>query len=134
MDSIYCDKYEKRGLAELMTQPFTFYRNAGRVNRTIDQVDRRVQFVKNYTQLGTGLAAAAGVAAAVVAAKLSEDSFVESLVQKPLVFPSDLDKYSLSMAFDFKKYERRSIFRQPYMRPQGTIRLPISKNIKDHND
>ena len=33
--------------------------------------------------------------------------------------------------FDFRKYERRSIFRQPYMRPQGTIRLPISKNIKD---
>jgi hypothetical protein len=48
-----------------------------------------------------------------------------------LVFPRDLDKFSLSMSFDFKEYKRRYIFDQPYMAAKGTIRLPVAKNIQD---
>lgn len=49
-----------------------------------------------------------------------------------LYFPHDLEQYAISMAFDFMEYQRRSIFEQPYLKPKGTIRLPMSKNIVDN--
>lgn len=49
----------------------------------------------------------------------------------PLMFPKDLERYDLSMRFEFKEYKRRSIFQQPFEKSNGTIRLPISKNIQD---
>jgi hypothetical protein len=49
----------------------------------------------------------------------------------PLMFPKDLERYNLSMRFEFKEYKRRSIFQQPFEKSNGTIRLPISKNIQD---
>jgi predicted Fe-Mo cluster-binding NifX family protein len=49
----------------------------------------------------------------------------------PLSFPSDLERYNLSMRFEFQEYKRRSIFEQPFKKSNGIVRLPISKNIQD---
>ena len=57
--------------------------------------------------------------------------FIGDLYGRPLIFPSDLDKYSVSMAFEFKMYQRRSIFNQPFERSAGTVRLPIPGNLQD---
>jgi hypothetical protein len=53
------------------------------------------------------------------------------LIPQKLVFPRDLPNYPLSMSFDIMQYKRRSIFNQPYIKPKGTIRLPVAKNIAD---
>ena len=72
--------------------------------------------------------AAVGTVAAVLSAKRPFEKKISTL---PLVFPRDLDKFSLSMSFDFHEYKRRSIFDQPYMKKDSTIRLPVAKGIQD---
>lgn len=67
----------------------------------------------------------------VAAAIATKRPFVKQISSVPLVFPRDLDKFSLSMSFDFHEYKRRSIFDQPYMKKAGTIRLPVAKSIQD---
>lgn len=77
-------------------------------------------------------ATASVVAFGTVAAALSaKRPFQKKISSVPLVFPRDLDKFSLSMSFDFHEYKRRSIFDQPYMKKAGTIRLPVAKSIQD---
>lgn len=77
-------------------------------------------------------AAAAIVTFGTVAAAIAtKRPFVKQISSVPLVFPRDLDKFSLSMSFDFHEYKRRSIFDQPYMKKAGTIRLPVAKSIQD---
>lgn len=46
-------------------------------------------------------------------------------------FPDDLANYKYYMSFDFIKYLRRSIFDQPFLKGQGTVRLPIPANLVD---
>lgn len=82
-------------------------------------------------KIGVGLAGAVGVGVTVGRALSRKDPFSSNISGQDLVFPDDLDKYSISMAFDFMEYERRAVSKQPYMRPVGTIRLPVSKNITD---
>ena len=72
--------------------------------------------------------AAVGTVAAVLSAKRPFEKKISTL---PLVFPRDLDKFSLSMSFDFYEYKRRSIFDQPYMKKDSIIRLPVAKSIQD---
>ena len=84
------------------------------------------------TQLGimnvAATVAAVGTVAAVLSAKRPFEKKISTL---PLVFPRDLDKFSLSMSFDFHEYKRRSIFDQPYMKKDSIIRLPVAKSIQD---
>ena len=72
--------------------------------------------------------AAVGTVTAVLSAKRPFERKISTL---PLVFPRDLDKFSLSMSFDFHEYKRRSIFDQPYMKKDSIIRLPVAKSIQD---
>lgn len=102
-----------------------------RNNRKIDRANQVLQTVAPTVRLVAGAAGLAGLAAVVAAAKIAQKPFDNNIAGKRLIFPSDLENYSISMAFDFLQYERRSIFRQPYKKPVGTIRLPIAKNIKD---
>jgi hypothetical protein len=95
------------------------------------KIDLAIQALGGTAAVALGVAGIAGTALVAIQAKTGERRFIDSLIGKSLVFPSDLDKYSVSMAFDFKQYQRRSIFTQPYMKPLGTIRLPIPKNLKD---
>lgn len=48
-----------------------------------------------------------------------------------LFFPRDLEKYQISMSFEFQQYRRRSIFKQPVLKPNGKIRLPVPKTLAD---
>jgi hypothetical protein len=79
----------------------------------------------------SNLLATTGTAAVVGLALASKRPFEKKISTVPLVFPRDLDKFSLSMSFDFHEYKRRSIFDQPYMKKAGTIRLPVAKSIQD---
>lgn len=80
-----------------------------------------------------GTVGALGVAATVARAITRKRPFLENIAAGTLLyFPHDLEQYSISMAFDFGEYQRRSIFEQPYIKPKGTIRLPISQNIVDN--
>jgi hypothetical protein len=91
-----------------------------------------IDLVKTLRSFGILDAAAAVVAIGTVAAALSaKRPFEKKISTLPLVFPRDLDKFSLSMSFDFHEYKRRSIFDQPYMKKAGTIRLPVAKSIQD---
>ena len=84
------------------------------------------------TQLGIVNVAATVAAVGTVTAVLSaKRPFVRKISTLKLVFPRDLDKFSLSMSFDFHEYKRRSIFDQPYMKKDSTIRLPVAKTIQD---
>lgn len=53
--------------------------------------------------------------------------------QTNLIFPRDLiqDNRSFYISFNFQMYEKRSIANSPFLRSQGTVRLPIPSNLKD---
>lgn len=53
--------------------------------------------------------------------------------QQQLIFPSDLiqDERSFYIGFKFEKYIKRSIDSSPFLRDEGTIRLPIPANLSD---
>jgi len=50
------------------------------------------------------------------------------------MFPADLiqNNRSFYMSFAFQKYEKRSINNSPFLRSEGTVRLPIPNNLKDN--
>ena len=102
-----------------------------RFNRRLETRGKLLDMATPALRVLGGAAGVVGLGLIVGAAKLSEGPFNTNIAGKRLIFPSDLEDYSISMAFDFLKYERRSIFTQPYMKPSGTIRLPVAKNIKD---
>lgn len=86
----------------------------------------------DLARTAVGVAGAVGVAIATARAINRKRPFVENIAAGTLLyFPHDLEQYAISMAFDFSSYQRRSIFEQPYLKPKGTIRLPISRNIVD---
>lgn len=92
-----------------------------------------------YTAIGTvrnsdtvrAVGLAAGVATVTLAALNKRPFEPNTLIPQKLVFPRDLANYPLSMSFDVMEYKRRSIFKQPYIKPRGTIRLPVARNIAD---
>lgn len=90
----------------------------------IDTIEFGLRNVRNIA----ATAAAIGLVSAALSAKRPFEKKISTL---PLVFPRDLDKFSLSMSFDFYEYKRRSIFDQPYMKKDSIIRLPVAKSIKD---
>ena len=87
--------------------------------------------VNDAKALARNIAATAAAAALVSAALSAKRPFEKKISTLPLVFPRDLDKFSLSMSFDFYEYKRRSIFDQPYMKKDSIIRLPVAKSIQD---
>ena len=57
-----------------------------------------------------------------------------SQFQQESIFPADLiqNNRSFYMSFQFQKYEKRAINNSPFLRSQGTVRLPIPNNLKDN--
>jgi hypothetical protein len=57
-----------------------------------------------------------------------------SQFQQQSIFPADLiqNNRSFYMSFQFQKYEKRAINNSPFLRSQGTVRLPIPNNLKDN--
>jgi hypothetical protein len=49
-----------------------------------------------------------------------------------LVFPSDLENYGFHIAFEFRKWQRRSIKERDFFAAQGSVRLPIPQNMVDN--
>lgn len=97
-----------------------------------DKTKTNIDLVNAIGSFGILDAAAVVVAFGTVAAALSaKRPFEKKISTLPLVFPRDLDKFSLSMSFDFYEYKRRSIFDQPYMKKDSIIRLPVAKSIQD---
>jgi len=82
--------------------------------------------------LAAGAAVGAGTIAAAYINKRPFDPGL--LVPDKLIFPRDLANYSLSMSCEFKKYKRRAVSQQPYVKPDGMIRLPVPKGIQDKFD
>jgi len=54
--------------------------------------------------------------------------------QSQLQFPQDLiqSNRSFYMSFSFMKYEKRSIQNSPFLRSQGTVRLPLPEGLRDN--
>lgn len=83
-------------------------------------------------RIGRGAAGLVGMTGLLGAALTNRIAYeADKLIPSNLVFPRDLESYQLSMVFDFMEYKRRSIFSQPYMKPNGKIRLPIPKSLVD---
>jgi len=83
-----------------------------------------------------GLAVAIGAASiagitAVVTNSLGKRRPFGNIIPGPLIFPQDLETYGISLSFQFAKYERRSIYKQPFERRLGQIRLPVPRQIVD---
>jgi hypothetical protein len=100
--------------------------------------------VSRGAAIGAGTVAAAtlvgGVTAVATAASLY--NFRQTLAnqfQNQLQFPSDLtspdaggEGRNFFMGFSFMKYEKRSINNSPFLRSEGTVRLPIPDGIRDN--
>lgn len=69
--------------------------------------------------------------AVVVANVLNKRRPFGNVIPGPLIFPQDLENYGISLSFQFVKYERRSIYKQPFERRLGQIRLPVPRQIVD---
>lgn len=84
------------------------------------------------TAAATGGAVVLGAAAGGLAT-LTKRPFKDNIFNSSgyLVFPRDLERFQLSMCFQFLEYKRRSIFDQVYQQATQTIRLPVAKNIVD---
>lgn len=54
--------------------------------------------------------------------------------QQQLQFPEDLVQSTRDffMAFNFVKYQKRSIQSSPFLRSEGTVRLPMPDNLRDN--
>jgi hypothetical protein len=79
--------------------------------------------------VGIGAVGLIGVTAVVVNSIGQRRPF--SNIAPPLIFPQDLETYGISLSFQFAKYERRSIYKQPFERRLGQIRLPVPRQIVD---
>jgi len=98
----------------------------------IDPLLRGVRSLReSRTVRAVGLGAGVTTVALGVANNRRAFQDISKIIPRNLKFPSDLDSYNLSMSFDIMEYKRRSIFKQPYIKPKGTIRLPVAKNIAD---
>jgi hypothetical protein len=54
--------------------------------------------------------------------------------QNELLFPEDLiqSNRSFYMSFSFMKYEKRSVQNSPFLRSEGTVRLPLPEGLRDN--
>lgn len=110
----------------------------------LSQPTRLAPSVTRGAAIGAGTVAAAtlvgGVTAVATAASLY--NFRQTLAnqfQNQLQFPSDLtspdaggEGRNFFMGFSFMKYEKRSINNSPFLRSEGTVRLPIPEGIRDN--
>ena len=84
--------------------------------------------------------AAVGIGLAVVASDAmdlyGQRGAMASQYQGEHMFPADLvqNNRRFYMSFAFQKYEKRAINNSPFLRSQGTIRLPIPNNLKDNTN
>jgi hypothetical protein len=66
----------------------------------------------------------------------SSRSAMANNFQQQTTFPSDLigndSRTSFYMSFKFQAYEKRAINNAPFLRSEGTIRLPIPDNLRDN--
>lgn len=97
---------------------------------------------------GTAIAAGVGAAAALTGAGFAISNAADlyrsrqnmaNQFQDHLEFPSDLiqpfaggEGRNFFMSFSFMKYEKRSIQNSPFLRSEGTVRLPIPDGIRDN--
>ena len=88
---------------------------------------------RNAATIVTAVAGVAAVTTLVTRAINRRRPFSE-IVAGNLVFPEDLENYGISLSFQFAKYERRSIYIQPFERRLGKIRLPVPRQIVDRLD
>lgn len=99
----------------------------------------------NPIRAGVGAAGIAGIAAVGVggyAAFTDASSLYNSRermagqFQQEEMFPSDLIQNDASrnfyMSFKFQAYEKRAINNSPFLRSNGTVRIPIPDNIRDN--
>lgn len=105
---------------------------------------RTVGGVTRGTAITTGLGLAVGAAGVGFAVRNAYDLYRSRLgaagqFQQQLQFPSDLidptagaSGRSFYMSFTFMKYEKRSIQNSPFLRSEGTVRLPIPDGIRDN--
>jgi hypothetical protein len=95
------------------------------------------QWVKANPKIAIGAGMAIGGAAIVGNAFLKPPRAVsESKYLGDLMFPGDLIDSSANrnsyIAIQFQKYERRSIFNQPFLSATGGIRLPVPNQLSDN--
>ena len=58
-----------------------------------------------------------------------------NMYQNQVEFPADLTSISKHyISFRFQAYQKRSINNAPFLRSEGTIRLPIPDNLKDNTE
>jgi len=88
------------------------------------------------------LEAATGLAAAAIAVYTTADAVrlynrragMANQFQNQIVFPSDLvqSNRDFYISFNFQEYRKRSINDSPFLRSEGTVRLPLPSNLKDN--
>ena len=88
-----------------------------------------LKFIDAAKAVGVGIAV--GATAAIVVAAARNRRPTDDIVARNLIFPHDLERFNLSMRFDFLQYKRRSMFQQPFLNPIGRIRLPVPKQLRD---
>lgn len=100
--------------------------------------------VTRGTAIVAGVGAAAALTGTAVALSSAADLYrsrqnAANQFQDQLEFPSDLiqpfaagEGRNFFMSFSFMKYEKRSIQNSPFLRSNGTVRLPIPDAIRDN--
>jgi hypothetical protein len=80
--------------------------------------------------VGTGAALAIGSAADLYRSRRDQ----ANQFQSESTFPEDLiqSNRSFYMSFSFMKYEKRSIQNSPFLRSEGTVRLPLPEGLRDN--
>lgn len=102
-----------------------------------DKAVQGASWVRANPKIAIGAGMAVGGAAIVGNAFLKPPRAVsESKYLGDLMFPGDLIDSSANrnsyIAIQFQKYERRSIFNQPFLSATGGIRLPVPNQLSDN--
>jgi hypothetical protein len=86
------------------------------------------------TMAALGVAGGAVLALSSAADLYSNREAQANQFQTELLFPEDLvqSNRSFYMSFSFMKYEKRSIQNSPFLRSQGTVRLPLPEGLRDN--
>ena len=110
----------------------------------LSQPSRLAPSVTRGAAIGAGVVAAAALVGGVGAVRSAVDLYnarqnAADQFQQELIFPSDLiqptaggEGRNFFMGFSFMKYEKRSINDSPFLRSEGTVRLPIPDGIRDN--
>jgi len=106
------------------------------VGRGIGQAGNFIAGAATPARLGILAAGAAAFTVVDAGILYSRRSTMAGAYQNQLMFPSDLVQPNIRnfyMSFNFQMYEKRSIANSPFLRSQGTVRLPVPKNIRDNS-